>query len=52
MRNAKDIANIVEFLCSSKSSFLTGNSYMMDGGLSLIGQESIARNVLGCEHQI
>ena len=44
---AEDIANIVEFLCSSKSSFLTGNSFMVDGGLSLVGQESIARNLLG-----
>jgi len=52
MGNAKDIANIVEFLCSSKSSFLTGNSFMMDGGLSLVGQESIARNLLGYKHKI
>ena len=44
MGEAEDIANIVEFLCSSKASFLTGNSFMVDGGLSLIGQESIARS--------
>ena len=47
MGEAEDIANIVEFLCSSKASFLTGNSFMVDGGLSLVGQETIARNLLG-----
>ena len=46
MGDAEDIANIVEFLCSSKASFLTGNSFMVDGGLSLVGQETIARNLL------
>ena len=51
MGDAKDIANIVEFLCSSKSSFLTGNSFMLDGGLSLVGQESIARDLLGYKHE-
>jgi len=52
MGEADDIANMVEFLCSPKSSFLTGNSFMMDGGLSLVGQESIARNLLGYKHKI
>jgi len=43
MGNAKDIANTVEFLCSEKSSFITGQSIFIDGGLSIVGQESIAR---------
>jgi NAD(P)-dependent dehydrogenase (short-subunit alcohol dehydrogenase family) len=51
MGSADDIANIVDFLCSQKSSFLTGNSFMADGGLSLIGQETIARNLLDCNHE-
>jgi len=51
MGDAEDIANIVEFLCSSKSSFLTGNSFMVDGGLSLVGQETIARSLLGYSHE-
>lgn len=51
MGDAKDIANIVEFLCSSKSSFLTGNCLMVDGGLSLVGQESIARDLMGLNHE-
>jgi len=50
MGRAEDIANIVMFLCSSKSAFLTGNSFMVDGGLSLVGQESIARNLENLNH--
>ena len=51
MGKAEDIANIVDFLCSSKSTFLTGNCFMVDGGLSLVGQESIARDILGYNHK-
>lgn len=43
MGSALDVANTVEFLCSEKSSFITGQSIFVDGGLSIIGQESIAR---------
>lgn len=43
MGTARDIANTVEFLCSEKSSFITGQSFFVDGGLSIRGQESIAR---------
>jgi NAD(P)-dependent dehydrogenase (short-subunit alcohol dehydrogenase family) len=50
MGNAKDIANLVEFLCSEKSSFITGQSFVVDGGLSLKGQESIARELLSLSH--
>ena len=51
MGEADDIANLVEFLCSPKSTFITGNSFFVDGGLSLVGQETIARNLLGCTHE-
>jgi 3-oxoacyl-[acyl-carrier protein] reductase len=44
MGRAKDVANTIEFLCSKKSSFITGQSFFVDGGLSIIGQESIARD--------
>jgi len=47
MGEADDVAKLVEFLCSSKSSYLTGNSFFMDGGLSLVGQETIARELQG-----
>jgi NAD(P)-dependent dehydrogenase (short-subunit alcohol dehydrogenase family) len=50
MGEADDIANLVEFLCSPKSSFITGNTFFVDGGLSIIGQESIARDLLGLKH--
>ena len=43
MGNSTDVANLIEFLCSDQSSFITGNSFFLDGGLSLIGQETIAR---------
>ena len=32
---AEDIANLVEFLCSEKARFITGQTYICDGGRSL-----------------
>ena len=46
MGTAEDVANMVEFLCSVKSSFITGQSFFVDGGASIIGQESIARGYI------
>jgi 3-oxoacyl-[acyl-carrier protein] reductase len=46
-----DIANLVEFLCSQKSSFISGQSINVDGGLSLVGQESIARRLKELQHE-
>ena len=51
MGKAEDVGNLVEFLCSNKSMFLTGNSFLLDGGLSLVGQETIARNLMGLKHK-
>jgi len=48
--NATDIAHLVEFLCSNKASFITGQSICVDGGLSLVGQESIGRRIKGLLH--
>ncbi|MEO0534986.1 MAG: SDR family oxidoreductase [Cyanobacteria bacterium P01_A01_bin.123] len=50
MGNSQDIANLVDFLCSERSSFITGRSFLLDGGLSLVGQESLARNLLDLRH--
>ncbi len=50
MGSAKDVANAVAFLCSEKSSFITGQSLYVDGGLSVVGQESIARAYLEHKH--
>ena len=32
---AKDIANLVEFLTSDKANFITGQTYVVDGGRAL-----------------
>jgi NAD(P)-dependent dehydrogenase (short-subunit alcohol dehydrogenase family) len=42
MGSAEDIANLVEFLCSNKSSFITGQTFLVDGGISLLSQESMS----------
>mgnify|MGYP001294150639 CR=1 FL=1 len=43
MGSSDDIANIVEFLCSNKGKYITGQEFFVDGGINLRGQESIAR---------
>ena len=42
---SEDIANVVNFLCSDDSSFVTGQSFYVDGGLSIMGQEALARSI-------
>lgn len=46
MGSSQDVANLVEFLTSPKSKFITGNTFVVDGGLSLVSQEAIASNIL------
>lgn len=43
MGTGGDIAEAIGFLCSSKASFVTGHDLVVDGGLSLHWQESLAR---------
>jgi NAD(P)-dependent dehydrogenase (short-subunit alcohol dehydrogenase family) len=43
MGKSEDIADVVEFLCSKKSSFITGQEIIVDGGLSLIGQSTLVK---------
>ena len=50
MGTATDIANAVEFLCSSRASYITGQSIAIDGGLSLVNPESIARRMSDLQH--
>jgi len=45
--SSEDLANAVNFLCSDQSSFITGQFIYVDGGISLNGQESLARSITG-----
>ncbi len=45
MGTSEDIANAVAFLCSQKASFITGQNLIVDGGVSLQWQESLARKL-------
>jgi NAD(P)-dependent dehydrogenase (short-subunit alcohol dehydrogenase family) len=50
MGEASDVAYLVEFLCSDKASFITGQNIFVDGGVSVVGHESIARRLKGLPH--
>lgn len=45
MGTARESANVIAFLCSSKASFVTGQEIFVDGGVSLLSQESLARKL-------
>lgn len=45
MGTSEEIANVVAYLCSEKSSFITGQDIVIDGGLSLVWQETLARKL-------
>jgi len=40
---SRDLSNLIEFLCSEKSSFITGQTIFVDGGLSIVGQRSVKK---------
>ncbi len=42
---AQDIVNMINFLISNKASFITGQDIIIDGGISLQWQESLARKL-------
>ena len=42
---AEDVVNAVEFLCSDRSSFITGQDIVVDGGLNLQYAEGVIRNI-------
>jgi NAD(P)-dependent dehydrogenase (short-subunit alcohol dehydrogenase family) len=48
MGNADDSANLIEFLCSNKASFINGQCIFIDGGTSVIWPEELAKSLTGC----
>ena len=42
---AEDVADAVAFFCSDRSSFITGQSIFVDGGMSLLSQESLSKRI-------
>ena len=45
MATTQDIASVVEFLCGPGASFVTGQNIFVDGGVSLVSQEALARSL-------
>ena len=45
MGTAEEIAKVIAFLCSPGAAFITGQRLVVDGGLSLQWQESLARQL-------
>lgn len=50
MVTAENVANVIAFLCSPRAASITGQNIIVDGGLSLEGQESLARRLAGQLH--
>ena len=43
---AADVASVVRFLCSQEAGFITGQDIVVDGGISLAWQASLARQLV------
>lgn len=44
---AEDSANLLDFLCSEKAGFINGQCIFVDGGVSVVWPEELARNLTG-----
>ena len=42
---SEDAANLLEFLCSDKASFINGQAIFVDGGVSVVWPEELARSM-------
>jgi len=47
MGRAEDVAGVILFLLDPSSAFVTGQNIAVDGGISLLSQESLGRSLLG-----
>jgi NAD(P)-dependent dehydrogenase (short-subunit alcohol dehydrogenase family) len=45
MGTSDDVAGVISFLCSPQSSFVSGQDIVIDGGRSLVWQETLARDI-------
>ncbi len=45
MGDSLDSANLLDFLCSEKAGFINGQCIFVDGGLSVVWQEELAKNL-------
>ncbi len=47
LARTEEIARVIRFLCSSEASYLTGQNLHVDGGLSAVWPETLARRIKG-----
>lgn len=47
MATTEDSANAIQYLCSKQASFISGQNIVVDGGLSLVWPETLARRLTG-----
>ena len=47
LATTEEIARVIRFLCSSDASYLTGQNLRVDGGLSAVWPETLARRLKG-----
>lgn len=47
MGDSADTANLLDFLCSEKAGFINGQCIFVDGGVSVVWQEEVAKSLTG-----